>query len=116
MLFGIIRGTSRLKSGAGQSPLIQNLLVLIEMAFLGIFQMKFSCITQERKETKLPCGYTVAESSAALRKTWLGFKISYSNSDSIRATEYASIITKMRVEMEIPTTDFDPDSLNEETD
>lgn len=69
----------------------------------------------ERKETKLPCGYTVAESWAALRKSWLGFKISYSNSDSIRATEYASIITKIQVEMGIPTTNFDPDILDEET-
>ena len=68
-----------------------------------------------RKKTRLPCGYTVAESWAALRKSWLGFKISCSNSDSIRATQYASIITKIQFEMGIPTTNFDPNILDEET-
>jgi hypothetical protein len=68
----------------------------------------------ERKETILPCGYTVAESWAALRKSWLGFKIARSNFDTIRATEYASIITKLQVEMGIPPTNFDADILDEE--
>jgi len=68
----------------------------------------------ERKETILPCGYTIAESWAALRKSWLGFKIARCNFDAVRATEYASIITKLQVEMGIPITHFDSDILDEE--
>lgn len=68
----------------------------------------------ERKETKLPCGYTVAESWAALRKSWLGFKIARSNFNMTRATEYASVITKLQVEMGIQTTNFDTNILDEE--
>jgi len=36
----------------------------------------------ERKSFRLPCGKTVAESWAGLRKAWLGFNIALSNENT----------------------------------
>ena len=60
----------------------------------------------------LPCGYTVAES--ALRKSWLGFKIAHSNSDTGTMIKYASIIRTVQLEMGIHTTKFDSDILEDQ--
>ncbi|HEX9319126.1 MAG TPA: hypothetical protein VF884_09340 [Nitrososphaeraceae archaeon] len=68
----------------------------------------------ERKSFRLPCGKTVAESWAALRKAWLGFKIALSNGNTDLMTHYASFITKVQMEMGIEVTDFDSVILDEE--
>jgi len=69
----------------------------------------------ERKQTILPCGWTVAESWAALRKCWLGFKIAHANGDSSLKKDYARMITKIQTEMGIAVTEFDEDIIDEET-
>lgn len=61
----------------------------------------------ERKSFRLLCRYTLAESWAALRKAWLGFKISNSNDDMENMRYYARIIRKLQLEMGIPVTHFD---------
>jgi len=68
----------------------------------------------ERKSFTLPCGWTLAQSWAALRKAWLGFKIASSNGDSILMTHYASFIIRVQTEMGIQVTDFDPAILGTE--
>lgn len=50
-----------------------------------------------------------------MHKCWLGFKIAHANGDSRLMKEYASIITKIQVEMGISATDFDENILDEET-
>jgi hypothetical protein len=62
----------------------------------------------QTKETILPCGYSVAESWAALKKCWQGFKIANASSDVERMAEYASYIRKVQLEMGISVTCFDP--------
>lgn len=69
---------------------------------------------EERKSMQLPCGFTVAESWAALRKSWLGFKIARSNSDTALMTKYASIIRKVQLEMGIRKTKFDSNILEDQ--
>jgi len=68
----------------------------------------------ERKSFTLPSGWTLAQSWAALRKAWLGFKIALSNGDAALMTHYASFITKVQSEMGIEITDFDPAILDEQ--
>ena len=46
----------------------------------------------ERKDTILPCGYTIAQSWAALRKSWLGFNISHCNGDWSGMSKYAWLL------------------------
>lgn len=70
----------------------------------------------ERKSFRLPCGKTVAQSWAALRKAWLGFKIARSNGHTNLMSYYASFITKVQREMGIEVTNFDSDILEEELD
>ena len=65
----------------------------------------------ERKSFVLPCGKTLAQSWAALRKAWLGFKIARSNGDTALMTYYASFIIKVQMEMGMQTTTFDSDIL-----
>jgi hypothetical protein len=67
----------------------------------------------ERKSVVLPCGRTLAQSWAALRKAWLGFKIARSNGDAALMTHYASFINKVQMEMGIPTTVFESNIINE---
>ena len=62
----------------------------------------------ERKDTILPCGYTIAQSWAALRKSWLGFNISHCNEDWSGMSKYAYQIRKLQLQMGIQLTDFDP--------
>ncbi len=69
----------------------------------------------ERKSFLLPCGKTVAESWAGLRKAWLGFKIALSNGNVDKMKYYASFITKVQMEMGIEVTNFDTDILDEES-
>lgn len=69
----------------------------------------------ERKSFRLLCRYTLAESWAALRKAWLGFKISNSNDDVENMRYYARIIRKLQLEMRIPVTHFDLEILDGET-
>jgi hypothetical protein len=65
----------------------------------------------ERKSFELPCGMTLAESWAGLRKAWLGFKIAKANNDALLMTHYATFIRKVQIEMGIQVTEFDPDIL-----
>ena len=65
----------------------------------------------ERKSFVLPCGKTLAQSWAALRKAWLGFKIARSNGDTALVTYYASFIIKVQMEMGLQATTFDSDIL-----
>ena len=62
----------------------------------------------ERKDTILPCGYTIAQSWAALRKSWLGFNISHCNGDWSGMSKYAYQIRKLQLQMGIQLTHFDP--------
>jgi hypothetical protein len=68
----------------------------------------------ERKSFKLPCGKTLAQSWAGLRKSWLGFKIALSNGDRYRMRHYALFIRKVQKEMGIEVTKFDSDILDEQ--
>ena len=61
----------------------------------------------ERKDTILPCGYTIAQSWAALRKSWLGFNISHCNGDWSGMSKYAYQIRKLQLQMGIKLTHFD---------
>jgi len=70
---------------------------------------------EERKNFRLPCGRTVAESWAALRKCWLGFYITRSQEDRQGMTEFAYRIRKIQAELNIPPTNFDSDILDENT-
>ena len=67
-----------------------------------------------RKSFILPCGRSVGESWAALRKAWLGFKVAFSNDDTGLMTHYATFITKVQREMGIQVTHFDPAILDVE--
>jgi hypothetical protein len=60
-----------------------------------------------RKNYKLPCGRTVKESWAALRKAWRGFEIAKSNNDLQRMKHYAGFINKVQNELGIEQTAFD---------
>jgi hypothetical protein len=68
----------------------------------------------DRKSFMLPCGKTIAQSWAALRKAWLGFKIAFSNGDTALMTQYALFITKVQTEMGIQVTNFDSTILDEQ--
>jgi hypothetical protein len=70
----------------------------------------------ERKDTILPCGYTIAQSWAALRKSWLGFNISHCNGDWSGMSKYAYQIRKLQLQMGIQLTDFDPAILDAPVD
>ncbi len=70
---------------------------------------------EERKNFRLPCGWTVAESWAALRKCWLAFDITKSQEDRQGMTEYAYRIRRIQAELNIPPTTFDSDILDENT-
>jgi len=70
---------------------------------------------EERKKFRLPCGRTVAESWAALRKCWLGFYITKSQHDMEGMQEFAYRIRKIQAEMGIKPTNFDSDILDENT-
>jgi hypothetical protein len=69
----------------------------------------------ERKRFLLPCGRTIAQSWAALRKCWLAFYITKSQGDTQGMTDYAYRIRKIQAEMGIKPTDFDSDILDENT-
>jgi hypothetical protein len=62
----------------------------------------------ERKDTILRCGYTIAQSWATLRKSWLGFNISHCNGDWSGMSKYAYQIRKLQLQMGIQLTHFDP--------
>jgi hypothetical protein len=70
--------------------------------------------SENRKSSVLPCGYTIAESWAALRKSWLAFNIAKSNNDFDRMSKYAGIIRKVQREMGIQETSFDTDILDDQ--
>jgi hypothetical protein len=70
---------------------------------------------EDRKSAELPCGYTVAESWAALRKCWLAFYITKSQGDTSQMGEYAKRIRKLQAEMGIKPTHFDSGILDENT-
>ena len=70
--------------------------------------------SEDRKNSLLPCGYTLAESWNALRKCWKGFYISKSQDKSAGMSEYASRIRKLQQEMGIQVTKFDSDILEEQ--
>lgn len=67
----------------------------------------------ERKNFRLPCGRTIGESWAALRKCWLAFYITRSQEDRQGMVEYAYRIRRIQAEMNIPPTNFDSDILDE---
>ena len=77
-------------------------------------QNELSMDPDDRKNSRLPCGYTLAQSWDALRKCWKGFYISKSKSNSGGMSEYASRIRKLQQEMGIPVTQFDADILDEQ--
>jgi hypothetical protein len=62
----------------------------------------------------LPSGWTIAESWAALRKSWRGFKIAHSKGDRDRMQYYATFIRKVQNEMGIDPTEFDSNILEEQ--
>jgi hypothetical protein len=95
-----IRGLRAIASHSNSSASIQT-------RYSGSIQNEGQ-IYHEDKETILPCGYSVAESWAALRKSWLGFKIANANADTERMAEYASYIRKVQLEMGLSVTNFDP--------
>ena len=70
---------------------------------------------EDRKSAELPCGWTIAESWAALRKCWLAFYITKSQGDTIGMAEYAKRIRKLQAEMGIKPTNFDSNILDENT-
>lgn len=70
---------------------------------------------EERKSAELPCGYTIAESWAALRKCWLGFNITKDQGDRDGMEEFAYRIRRIQAEMGIKPTNFDSDILDENT-
>lgn len=70
---------------------------------------------EDRKSAELPCGFTIAESWAALRKSWLGFYITKSQGDLIEMAEYAKRIRKIQAQMGINPTNFDSNILDENT-
>ena len=67
----------------------------------------------ERKSFILPCGKTLAQSWAGLRKAWLGFKIARSNGDRALMTHYASFIIKVQKEMGLQVTTFGSDIIDD---
>jgi hypothetical protein len=71
--------------------------------------------TSDRKNSLLPCGFTIEESWAALRKSWLGFEIAHSNGDSGRMSRYAYQITKLQRQLGIEVTKFHEGLLDEQT-
>jgi len=70
---------------------------------------------EERKGFRLPCGKTIAQSWAALRKCWLGFYITKDQGDKDGMIEFAYRIRKIQAEMGIQSTNFDPEILDENT-
>lgn len=70
---------------------------------------------EERKRFRLPCGRTIAESWAALRKCWLGFYITKSQDDIEGVKEFAYRIRRIQAELDIKPTDFDTDILDQDT-
>jgi hypothetical protein len=68
-----------------------------------------------RKNSLLPCGWTIAKSWAALRKCWLGFNITKSQNDRQGMEEFARRIRKIQAELGIEPTNFDSDILDENT-
>jgi hypothetical protein len=70
---------------------------------------------EERKNSLLPSGWTIAKSWAALRKCWLGFDITKDQGDRDGMVEYAYRIRKIQAEMGIKPTNFDSDILDENT-
>jgi hypothetical protein len=77
-------------------------------------QNELSMDPEDRKNSRLPCGYTLAQSWDALRKCWKGFYISKSKDNSDGMSEYASRIRKLQQEIGIPVTQFNADILNEQ--
>jgi len=69
----------------------------------------------ERKKFELPCGYTLEQSWAALRKSWLGFYIALSKGSSTTISKYASQIRKLQLEMGIELTIFEPGILDDDS-
>ena len=85
-----------------------------ESAFSGYIRNEQNMHHTQRKSFKLPCGKTVAQSWAGLRKSWLGFKIALSKGDRYRVRHYALFINKVQREMGIDVTEFDSDILDEQ--
>ena len=76
-------------------------------------QSELSMDPDDRKNSLLPCGFTLAQSWDALRKCWKGFYISKSKSNPGGMSEYASRIRKLQQEIGIPVTQFDASILND---
>lgn len=70
----------------------------------------------ERKNTELPCGYSLAQSWCALRSSWIGFNIAHSGGNHDKMKYYASFIRKLQKEMGIEVTKFDADILDGDED
>ncbi len=70
--------------------------------------------SEDRKNTRLPCGRTVRQSWAALRKCWLAFNITKSQGNGNGMTKYAYRIRTLQHQMGIKLTDFDASILDEE--
>jgi hypothetical protein len=68
----------------------------------------------DRKEFMLPCKYTIAQSWAAIRRSWLGFKIAKSRGDTDKMAYYAAFILKVQSQMGIGKTVFDSAILDEQ--
>ena len=68
----------------------------------------------DRKQFTLPCGYTVAQSWAAIRRSWLGFKIAKSRGDTGKMAYYAAFISKVQSQMGIGKTVFDSGIIDED--
>jgi hypothetical protein len=68
----------------------------------------------DRKEFMLPCKYTIAQSWAAIRRSWLGFKIAKSRGDTDKMAYYAAFILKVQSQMGIGKTAFDSAILDEQ--
>jgi hypothetical protein len=68
----------------------------------------------DRKRVMLPCGFTIAASWAALRKSWLGFNICLSKGDREGMKNYAFHVRKLQRQTGMGVTDFDSDILTAE--
>ena len=70
---------------------------------------------EDRKNSRLPSGWTIAKSWAALRKCWLGFYITKDQGDRDGMVEFAKRIRKIQAELGIEPTNFDSDILDADT-
>ncbi len=75
---------------------------------------EFGMDWKSRGQIELPSGFTIGETWAGIRKSWLGFKVAKDNGDRALMSKYAHSIRKMQADMGISETIFDDDLLSED--